>query len=156
MPRKSYHARIDKNLQLFYSNDHLLSFQGCHFRMTVYLEHDSWYMTHWLGHDARIDKNLEILSWSDTWSWTWLTSWLRTLNLIWFLANNYGFYKTRMGINVKLTITRSLVQVKNFFLLEDLQGHVIIMWSIMWYITWQKLHLITCSNLNVLILIEQT
>ena len=93
-------------------------------------------MTHWLGHDARSEKILEILSWSDTWSWTWLTSWLRTLNLIWFLANNYGFYKTRMGINVKLTITRSLVQVKNFFLLEDLQGHVIIMWSIMWYITW--------------------
>ena len=40
MPRKSYHARIDKNLQLFYSNDRLISLKAA-ISETIYFEHDS-------------------------------------------------------------------------------------------------------------------
>ena len=59
-----------------------------------------------------------------------------------------------MGINVKLTITCSLVQVKNSFLLEDLQGHVII---IIYHVTEATLdHVLKseCSNFDRTDIIE--
>ena len=60
-----------------------------------------------------------------------------------------------MGINVKLTITRSLVQVKNFFLLEDLQGHVI--YHVIYHVTEATLdHVLKseCSNFDRTDIIE--